>query len=128
MPPRSSATTFRPACASSFAMMPPVQPSPTMTTSTSLSFFAMARPSTHIRDADRLVGERLVAILHDVLAMHRDGAREAEHLPARLVAVAAVDRVGEHAFLHGLIKRAPEGAHRQAVVEGDLRGREAEQH
>ena len=42
--PRSNATTLRPASVSSLARMPPVQPRPTMTTSTSPSFVVMARP------------------------------------------------------------------------------------
>src|ERR1039458_5222128 len=107
--------------------MPPVQPSPTMTTSTSLSFFVMARPSTHISDADGLVRERLAAILLHVIAMHGDDAGKTDQLPARFVAIAAVDRVGKHAFDHGLIERAPEPAHRQPVVESYYGGGQAEQ-
>src|SRR5258705_11460248 len=95
MSPRSSATTLSPASVSSFARMPPVQPRPTITTSTSLSFVAMCRPpSAHVRNADRFIGERLVLELLDVLPMHRDRAREADQPPAGLVAVAAMDRVG----------------------------------
>src|SRR5580698_10617703 len=108
MPPRSSATTFIPASVSSLARMPPVQPSPTMTTSTSLSFVAVACSSTHVRDADRLVRERLAAIFLHVIAMHRDSAGETDDRPASLVAVAAIDRVGIDAFDHGLVKRGPE--------------------
>src|SRR5262245_52355553 len=104
--------------------MPPVQPSPTMTASTSLSLVTMVRPpSAHVRDADWIVRERFVLEPLDVLPMDRDGAREADELPARFVAVAAVDRVGEHALHHSLIDRGPELAHRQAVIEGDFRGR-----
>src|SRR5215471_14032348 len=128
MPPRSSATTLRPASESSFARMPPVQPRPTITASTSLSFVTMSPSLCQVRDADRVVRKHLVAVFRDVLAVNRDRAREAEHLPARLVAVAAVDRVGEHAFHHGLVHGAPERPHRQAAVEGDLCAREADQH
>src|ERR1700710_673797 len=117
MPPRSSATTFMPASVSSLARMPPVQPSPTMTTSTSLSFVVMAYPSTHVRDADRFIRERLAAILLHMIAMHRDDAGKADDGPARLVAVAAVYRIGIHALDHGLIQRRPERARRQPVVE-----------
>src|ERR1700710_2263208 len=117
-----------PASVSSLARMPPVQPSPTMTTSTSLSFVVMARPSTHVRDAERLVREWFAAILLDVIAMHRDHAGKADDGPARLVAVAAVDRVGIHAFDHGLIQRRPERARRQPIVERDFSGRQADQH
>src|SRR4029077_12203600 len=128
MAPRSSATTFRPASVSSLARIPPVQPSPTMTASTSLSFVAMARPSAHVRDADRINGKFLVAILLDVIAMHRDRAREAEHPPARLVAVSAVDRIGEHPSHHGLVDRRPEAPSRQAAVERHLAGGEPDHH
>jgi hypothetical protein len=48
MAPRSSATTFNPASVSSFARMPPVQPSPTMTASTSFSLVAMSSSSAHV--------------------------------------------------------------------------------
>src|SRR5262245_37732679 len=124
--PRSSATTFIPASASSLERMPPVQPSPTMTTSTSFSLVAMFVPccvdacpvrktashfsgharSAQVRNAKDVSGVLLAAILLDVLAVHRDHAGEADHLPARLVAVAAVDRVGEHALHHGRIDGA----------------------
>src|SRR5471032_1063674 len=103
-----------PASVSSLARMPPVQPSPTMTTSTSLSFVAMARHSTHVRNADRLVGERLAAILLDMIAMHRDGAGKADDRPSGLVAVAAIDRIGIDAFDHGLIQRDPEHPYRRS--------------
>src|SRR6202158_3462255 len=108
MAPRSSAPTFKPASVSSLARIPPVQPRPTMTASTSLSFVTMARPSTHIRNADRISRGGLATILRHVVAMHRDRAGESDHAPARFVAVAAVDRIGIHAFNHGLIERYPE--------------------
>src|SRR3954470_21124412 len=129
MSPRSSATTFNPASASSFARMPPVQPRPTITTSTSLSFVAMCRsPSAHVRNADRFIGERLVLEFFDVLAMYRDRAREADQPPAGLVAVAAMDRVGKHAFHYGLIDHGPELTCRQPAVEVDAAGRKRDQH
>src|SRR5882757_6209334 len=126
--PRSSATTFMPASVSSLARMPPVQPSPTTTTSTSLSFVVMTRPSTHVRDAERLVRERLAAIFLDVIAMHGDDAGKADDRPSGLVAVAAIDRIGIHALDHGLVKRGPEHPHRQPVVESDLAGGQTSQH
>src|SRR5690242_5737476 len=129
MSPRSSATTFKPASVSSFARMPPVQPRPTITTSTSLSFVAMCRPpSAHVRNADRIIGERFVLVFLDVLAMHRDRAREADQPPAGLVAIAAMDRVGEHAFNHGLVDHGPEFAHRKPALEIDAAGRKSLQH
>src|ERR1700722_8127040 len=125
MPPRSSATTFRPASVNSLARMPPVQPSPTMTTSTSFSFVVMTIPLAHVRDADGLVGERLAAILRHVIAMHGDDARKADDGPTGLVAVAAIDRVGIHALDHGLIEGGPEHPHRQTAIEGDFATRES---
>src|SRR5262249_3090200 len=128
MAPRSTAPPFSPASASSLPRMPPVQPRPTTTTSTSFSLVAMSPSLAHVRDADRLVREFLVTVLQNVLAMHRHRAGEADQLPAGLVAVAAVDRVREQALHHGLIDRAPEHPRRQPVVEADLAGREGEQH
>src|SRR5436309_15239978 len=106
-----------PASVSSLARMPPVQPNPTMTTSTSLSFVVMARPSTHVRDAERLVRERLAAILLHVIAMHRDDAGKSDDGPARLVAVSAVDRDGIHALDQRLIQRRPQQPRRQPVAK-----------
>src|SRR5580704_3890149 len=128
MVPRSSATTLSPACASSFERMPPVQPRPTTTTSTSLSLVTMAPSSAHVRDAERIGGERLVEIFRDILAVDLDHAREADQLPAGLVAVAAIDRVREHALHHGLIDGGPERSHLQAGVELDLVGGKPDQH
>src|SRR5258708_40309165 len=90
--PRSSATTCIPASDSSFARMPPVQPSPTITTSTSFRRVAMVT-SREIEDAGRLDVVLFVAVRLDVLGVDRDGAGEADHLPRHLVTVAAVDRV-----------------------------------
>src|SRR5205823_13820306 len=130
IPPRSSATTFNPSSVNSFASMPPVQPRPTMTTSTSFILVAMSSSgSTHVRDAERIGGVFLVAKLLDVLIMHGDNSGEADDLPARLVPVAAVDRVGEHAFHHGLIHRGEENARGRSVFESNLAGLErSEEH
>src|SRR4051794_28116280 len=117
-----------PASVSSLARMPPVQPSPTMTTSTSLSFVVMACPSAHVRDAERLVRKRLAAILLDVIAVHRDDTGKSDDGPARLVAVAAIDWIGIHALDYGLIQHCPERAHRQSVVERDFAARQVDQH
>src|SRR5215469_9416957 len=108
--------------------MPPVQPRPITTTSTSLSLVTMAPSSAHVRDAERIGRERLVEIFGDILAIDLDHARKANHLPAGFVAVAAIDRVAEHAFYHGLIDGGPERPHRQAAVELDLVGGQADQH
>src|ERR1700740_3152953 len=51
-PPRSRPTTFRPDSASSFAMMVPVRPTPTIATSTGLSLVAMAAPPVRAASED----------------------------------------------------------------------------
>src|SRR5258706_745668 len=127
--PRSSATTLCPASVSSFASIPPVQPRPTSTTSTSGSFFAMIGPSsTHVRDAGRLAGKFLVLVIHDILRVHLDYSGKTDHLPSRFVFIAAIDWVGEHAFHHVLINGGEKHARRQSVVEVDFAGVEPGEH
>src|ERR1700722_9092926 len=107
--------TFMPDLASSAARMPPAAPTPTMTTSVFAMAMALAPPrvvGARLQTDDRRAREGLAA-LHVGRREHGLGAREADLPPAREVAVAAIDRVGEHA-LHGV------GAHR---VEEGLRGR-----
>src|SRR5262245_38695337 len=98
--PRSSPTTVRPALVSSRAMMLPVQPMPTMTASTSFNRVAMSAPSRKVGDRLRLGDVALAAILLDQVRVGCRQAGETQHLPGHLVAIAAVDRVGEKA-LHG---------------------------
>src|SRR5262245_45216953 len=98
--PRSSPTTVRPALVSSRAMMLPVQPMPTMTASTSFNRVAMSAPSGKVGDRLRLGDVALAAVLIDQVGVGCRQAGKADHPPRRLVAVAAVDRVGEKA-LHG---------------------------
>src|SRR6516162_2198772 len=117
---RSSATTLSPASVNSFARMPPVQPNPTMTASTSFNFVTILPPSAHVRDADGVGGEGLVAIFLDVLAMHRDHPGETDQPPAHFVAVAAIDRIREHPFHHALIHGGPEHADGKPIVEAHL--------
>src|SRR3954469_25312602 len=126
--PRSSATTFNPASASSLARMPPVQPSPTMTASTSFNLVAMSSSSAHVRDADGCGWKFLVAIFLDILPMHRDRAGKTDQPPARLVAVAAIDRVGEHPLHDRLVQRGPEHTGGQSIVEAQLAGGERHEH
>src|SRR5262245_65791503 len=106
MPPRSSATTLRPASASSLPRMPPVQPRPTTTASTSLSRVAIgySLPSAHIRNADGIGGKFFVAETRDVLAIDRNRSGKSKKAPARFVAVASVNGIGKHSFHHGLIQ------------------------
>src|SRR2546427_1857434 len=54
--------------------------------------------------------------------MHGDHAGESAHLPARLVAVAAVDRVREHALHDVLVQRREENARGRPVFEHHLGG------
>ena len=63
-----------------------------------------------------------------MIAMHGDGAGKTDDRPSRLVAVAAIDRVGIHALDHGLVQRGPEHPHRQPVVESDLAAGQSRQH
>src|SRR5262249_13757469 len=105
--PRSSPTTCRPALVSSRAMMLPVQPMPTMTASTSFKRVAMAPSSRKVRDRLPRHGVPLLAIVLDQVGVGRGQARKADHLPRHLVAVAAVDRIGEEA-LHGEVEERVE--------------------
>src|SRR5262247_1198802 len=111
-------TTLRPDSASSLARIVPVTPTPTTTTSTGFSLVAIAASSVesgqeHVLRMAVLVGRDRVA-LHvrdrywlgvvghavplDVLAVRGGDTGKAHELPRDLVAVAAVDRVGEEAL------------------------------
>ena len=122
--PRSSPThgEARPSSARA-AMIPPTQPTPTMTTSTFL--FAMATSllshglcsSRAVRRSARIIGSGLCSygyglsaedvLVVDVAAAHRV-AGEADPLPADHVPVAAVRRVGEHPLEHVLAEHREE--------------------
>src|SRR5262249_16077568 len=100
-------TTVSPALVSSRARMLPVQPMPTMTASTSFNRVAISLlPSREIRDRLRLDDVALVAILLDQVGIDRRQSGEAKHLPCDLVAVTAVDWIGEEA-LHGDLQQCP---------------------
>src|SRR5262245_58638480 len=101
--------------------MPPVQPMPTMTISTGASLVAMRASSGHVGNADGLGGEApaVIVLLH-ILGVVGHHAREAEHRPANLVFVAAVDRVGKHALHHVVVEDAEERASGQAAFKRDL--------
>ena len=75
---------------------------------------------THIGNAGVLGRKFLVPELDDVLRVRGDHPREADHLPAGLIAVTAIDRIGKHTFDYGLIHGAPEHAYRQAAAEADF--------
>src|SRR5579871_3452775 len=107
--PRSRPTTFRPTLVSSRARMLPVQPTPITTASTSLRTVAMVVPSLReVRDRARWLVVLLAEVCLDVLLVGGGQARIAHHLPRRLVAVAAVDRIGEEALHRDLQQRVEE--------------------
>src|SRR5262249_47157553 len=61
-----------------------------------------------IRDRLRLDEIALVAILIDAVGIERRQARIADHLPGRLVAIAAIDRIGEENLHHQSEQRIEE--------------------
>src|SRR6476620_4290515 len=110
--PRSSATIESPVSPSSLARMPPVQPRPTMTMSTPLSRVAIVVASTEILDALGLDIVFLIAVVLDLFDEHADCAGEADHLPHRLVLVAAIERIAEIPLHSGLQEHVEERARR----------------
>src|SRR5262245_24257214 len=88
--------TFMPALASSAARMPPVPPTPTMTTSVfSVAMVLASRPG--LQTGHRQPREGLLA-LHVGLGEGGLRAGKADEPPAGKVLVAAIDRIGKHAF------------------------------
>src|SRR5258708_1736183 len=61
-----------------------------------------------MRDRLRRRGVALVAVFIDLAGIGRRQARETEHLPGSLVAIAAVDRIGEEPFDRGGEQRLEE--------------------
>src|SRR6202041_2002634 len=108
--PRSSATTRRPESVSSFAMMAPVHPMPTITASTfGLTMAIASAPLSGQIDRRQRVG--LVANL-DPVGVIGPHAGIADHFPGGHVFVAAVPGVAEvpHArFAQELIEELPGG-------------------
>src|SRR5688572_3063023 len=119
MRPRSRQSTFSPAFASSIDMIEPTTPLPTTTASTGfILVVVMLFPSVRLdhdvlREA-RWIGLRLpeldvedahglgaieLGLVEVVLVIARRHAGETDQFPAHLVAVAAVDRIGEETFL-----------------------------
>src|SRR5262245_33290034 len=95
------AMTSSPSSVSSCAMIEPVQPSPTITT----SFFGRMRAMRvspfrrPVRAAHHAHGRQRIALVVavDPVQIVVTGAGKPDHLPRNHVAVAAVDRVGEEA-------------------------------
>src|SRR5690348_12917298 len=102
--------TLMPALPSSAARMPPAAPTPTMTTSV-FSVAMVSSPSAcglRLQPDDGQARERLAA-LHVFGGEFQLRAREAYQLPAGELLVAAVDRVGEHAFHRVRAQRVEKG-------------------
>src|SRR5438105_3363843 len=142
--PRSRPTTCNPASASSLARMVPLRPTPTTTASTGFNRVAMSVLShqKHMLGMAVLVEHRFIlqnvedrhrqrvvwhAVLLDVLRIDGRYAREAHQLPADLLAVAAVDRIGEEAF-DGVVEKQAEEKSRRHRLERKLALFERMQH
>src|SRR5882672_3824721 len=143
--PRSRPTTLNPASASSLARMVPLSPTPTTTASTGLSRVAigsvlpreqhvlrmpgLVERRLPLEDVDDRYRQRVVrhAVLLNVLRVHRGDAGKADQLPADLVAVAAVDRIGEEA-LDGVVQQQVEEEARRHRLERKLGLVERAQH
>src|SRR5712672_3179916 len=97
--------TSRPSSVSSWAMIDPVQPRPTMTTSFLGSLRVMGlsttfrRPVRSARDADGWKRKALVVTVDPVeIVVARPGIPD--HPPPDHLAIAAIDRVGKEALLN----------------------------
>src|SRR5215469_8865920 len=99
--------------------MLPVQPTPITTASTSFKSVAMTGLSLdpycglrgvlrEVRDRARRLVVFLAEIGLDLLAIGGGQSRIADHPPGNLVAVAAIDRIGEEAFHGDLQERVEE--------------------
>src|ERR1700722_9614478 len=128
--PRSRAETSRPASHSSWPMMAPVHPKPTNTASTGLGVVAMTsalRPAGAALESDGGVGDALSMARHPFFIIVV-GPRESNHLPGPHVLIAAVDRIGEVAFLGVLQEHCEEGLTVDTVIEFDLAAFEPLEH
>src|SRR5689334_23008802 len=100
---------LRPDSDSSCARIAPVQPKPTIRTSTfgsgvAISTFAPIRPAA---DGDRRQGIRLAVAL-DEPSLIVASAGKTNQFPTRHVSVAAVQRIGKESFLHVLQEHGEE--------------------
>src|SRR5438105_3704895 len=142
--PRSRPTTCNPASASSLARIVPLKPTPTTTASTGFNLVAMSVLSheQHVprvtvlveralafQDIDDRYGQRVVrhAMFLDVLRVDGGYPGKADQLPADLVAVTAVDRIGEEA-LDGVVEEQVEKEARRHRLERKLAFVERAQH
>src|SRR3954471_65415 len=142
--PRSRPTTCNPASASSLARIVPLKPTPTITASTGFSLVAtsvlfheqhvlrvtvLVERALAFQDVDDRHRQRVVrhAVLLDMLRVDGGYAGKADQLPADLVAVAAVDRIGEEA-LDGVVEEQVEEETRRHRLERNLALVERAQH
>src|SRR5215472_5429329 len=116
--PRSSPTTLRPALVSSRERIAPVKPMPTTTASVSFNRFAIAASSTEVCDRLRVRDIAPATEGIDLVGIGGGQAGEAQHLPADLVAVAAIDRIGEEAGHGDPMQLRKEGARREILEFG----------
>src|SRR5262245_7214614 len=91
--------TFMPALPSSAARMPPAAPTPTMTTSVFFGCHGSSPPARGLRlQADDGHARECLLARHVLRGEHGLRAGETDQPPAGEILVAAIDRVGEHAF------------------------------
>src|SRR5580692_5920159 len=111
-------------------MMAPVHPKPTNTASTGLRVVAMIlafRPAGTALESDRGVGYALSVARHPLFIIVV-GPGESNHLPGPHILIAAVDRIGEVAFLGVLQEHREEGLTVDTVIEFDLTAFETLEH
>src|SRR5256714_13006478 len=142
--PRSRPTTCNPASASSLARIVPLKPTPTITASTGFSLVAMSvlfheqhvlrvtvlvERALALQDVDDRHRQRVVrhAVLLDMLRIDGGYPGKADQLPADLVAVAAVNGIGEEP-LDGVVEQQVEEEARRHRLERKLAFIERAQH
>src|SRR5262249_12068015 len=91
------------------AAMAPVQAMPAMTASTSFNRVVTSASSRKVGDRFRHSDVALVEMRVDLVGISGRQAREAEHGPGNLVAVAAVHGIGEEALHHDGVQASEEG-------------------
>src|ERR1700722_19810412 len=115
--PRSNATTFKPASHSCCPMMAPVQPKPTNTASTGLRVVAISSlPSGAALESYRWKRHTLAVASYPILVVIVSPWK-ADHLPCAHILVAAIDGIGEIAFLGILQKHGEERFSVDSTVE-----------
>src|SRR5450755_1987038 len=111
-------------------MMAPVHPKPTNTASTGLSVVVTAlslHPTRTAFETHRRIGDTLAVPGHPFLVVIV-GAGESDHLPGAHILIAAVDGIGEVAFLGVLQKHREESLTVDAAIQFDLAALQPLQH